>query len=69
MTTYLREARENVRDPKEAAFIKNIVKKIKRVGPFTGNGFFDVEKKTVTSMIGHTVTYLIVLIQFKTAEL
>ena len=44
------------------------MKKIERVGPFTGNGFFDVDKKTVTSMIGHTVTYLIVLIEFKTTE-
>ena len=48
---------------------ENLMKEIETIGPFTGAGFFDVEQKTVTSMIGSTVTYLIVLIQFKLAEL
>ena len=55
-------------DSVEVALIENTIKKIEMAGPFTGGGFFVVSMTTVTSMIGYTVTYLIVLIQFKTAE-
>ena len=59
---------EAVSDPRELAEIENIINDIESVGPFTGEGFFDVKKTTLTAMMGSTVTYLIVLIQFKTAE-
>ena len=52
----------------EAAWIDNIIDDIEAAGPLTGGGFFDVEQKTVTSIIGCTVTYLIVLLQFKSSE-
>ena len=59
---------ETVSDPRELAEIENIINDIESVGPFTGEGFFDVKKTTLTAMMGSTVTYLIVLIQFKTSE-
>ena len=69
LTRALRKKRvDTASDPKELATIDNIIDDIERVGPFTGEGFFCVEKTTITAMVGYTVTYLIVLIQFKTAE-
>ena len=56
-------------DVNQVAWIENIIDDIEAEGPLTGGGFFDVEQKTVTSIIGCTVTYLIVLLQFKTSEL
>ena len=58
---------EKIVDPGQFAQLENIIKDIEAIGPFTGCGFFDVEKRTVTSIIGYTVTYLIVLIEFKTS--
>ena len=58
---------ETIVDQGQFSKLENILKDIESVGPFTGCGFFNVEKKTVTSIIGYTVTYLIILIEFKTS--
>ena len=70
LTKSLKQKKMQVLDNlNEVACIDNIIDAIETVGPLTGGGFFDVEQKTVTSIIGCTVTYLIVLLQFKTSEL
>ena len=36
---------------------------LEKAGPFTGAGFFAIEKSSLTAMMGTTLTYTIVLIQ------
>ena len=48
--------------------VEQLVGRVNGLGPFSARGFFLVQKQTITSIIGSTVTYLIVLIQFKIAE-
>ena len=64
----LKEAKRNFTNTKEIGDAESLLDDIGSVGPFTGGGFFDVEQKPVTSMVGSTITYLIVLVQFKLAE-
>ena len=52
----LKEAKKNIVVPNEVANIKILIEKIRSVSPFNGGGFFDVDKKTVTSMVGSTVS-------------
>ena len=47
--------------------VDSLVTKITMVGPMTGGGMFYIDRRTMTTMFGATLTYLIVLIQFKTA--
>jgi hypothetical protein len=39
------------------------LRRVKETTAFTGNGYFGVDKTTLTAMISTTVTYLIVLLQ------
>ena len=59
---------ETRNDTKEISYIEDLIKRVECLSPFTGNEFFNVESQTVTSIVGSTVTYLIVLIQFKISE-
>ena len=45
--------------------IKNIVSNIQEVGPFSGLGYFDITRKTLTSMVSVSITYIIIIVQFK----
>ena len=38
---------------------------IDREQPFTALGFFNIERSTLTSLVGTILTYLIVLVQFE----
>ena len=46
--------------------LKILLKEVENVGPLSGNGYFDINRGTLTSMIGISVTYFIILLQFKT---
>ena len=48
--------------------IQIIVERMKTIEPLSGNGFFEVKKPTVTTIIGAAVTYMIILVQFKLSE-
>jgi hypothetical protein len=39
------------------------IKRLKETTTFTGNGYFVVDKATLTAMLSTTVTYLVVLVQ------
>jgi len=39
------------------------IKRVKETTTFTGNGYFVVDKATLTAMLSTTVTYLVVLVQ------
>lgn len=47
--------------------IKLLLKEIENLKPLNGNGYFEMKKETLTSIISTTVTYLIILLQFKNA--
>ena len=36
--------------------------------PFTAGGLFNVERSTLTTIVGTTLTYLIILVQFAQSE-
>jgi hypothetical protein len=42
------------------------IKRVKETTTFTGNGYFVVDKATLTAMLSTTVTYLVVLVQSPT---
>ena len=42
-----------------------LIDEIKTVPPLNGNGYFVLKKDTLTSIASTTVTYLIILLQFR----
>ena len=48
----------------DKAIIK-LIKTLEKTGPLSGYGLFTIERSTLTSMISTSITYLIILVQFK----
>ena len=46
--------------------LKILLKEVANVGPLSGNGYFDISRGTLTSIVSISVTYFIILLQFKT---
>ena len=59
----LKEAAEDVAIPEQAR--KEILRDIGDLDPISGYGLFTVDKTTLTSTVSVSITYLIVLLQFK----
>ena len=47
--------------------IKHLIEKVEKVSPLSGNGYFEISRETLTSIVGISITYLIILLQFRTA--
>ena len=47
--------------------IKSLIKEIENMPPLNGNGYFEIKKGTITSIVSTTVTYLIILLQFRSS--
>ena len=47
--------------------VKLLIKEIERTPPLSGNGYFELKRGTITSIISTSVTYLIILLQFRTS--
>ena len=45
--------------------IKNLIDDVAELEPLSGNGFFSISKATLTGMISVSITYIIILVQFK----
>ena len=45
--------------------IKSTIRKLEKMQPLNGNGYFNVTRETLTSIVSITVTYLIILLQFR----
>ena len=45
--------------------VKMLIKELASTGPLSGDGYFDVGRGTLTSMVSTTITYLIILMQFR----
>ena len=52
-------------DLREREQIRLLIKEIENVQPFNGNGYFTITKSTLTSMASTSITYLIILLQFR----
>ena len=50
------------------ADVENAMAELDSAGPFSAAGFFSIEKSTVMSIVGYSITYLIVLVQFRVSE-
>ena len=61
----LRRAAEDLEDRDDGKTIKDLVRDIEDLEPISGYGLFTVDRTTLTSTISVSITYLIVLIQFK----
>ena len=64
----LEEALIRTVDVKEREEMKILVKNIENVGPLNGNGYFDISRSTLTSVTSISITYLIILLQFRNIE-
>ena len=49
----------------ERQVIKNIIQNLSQMQPLTGNGFFAITRSTLTAMTSVSITYIIILVQFK----
>ena len=47
--------------------IKMVMEKVDNVKTLTGNGYFEISRSTLTSIVSISITYLIILLQFRTA--
>ena len=65
VTLQLRMAKE--KDPVEQMKIRFLIEKVEKTKPLSGNGYFEISKSTLASITSISVTYLIILLQFRTA--
>ena len=65
----LRRAAEDLEDRDDGRTIKDLVRDIEDLEPISGYGLFTVDRTTLTSTVSVSITYLIVLIQFKQTSL
>ena len=45
--------------------IKSTMRKLEKMRPLNGNGYFYITRETLTSIVSTTITYLIILLQFR----
>ena len=50
---------------KEREQLRILIKEIETVEPLNGNGYFTITKSTLTSIASTSITYLIILLQFR----
>ena len=63
----LQERMIHEKNPIEQMKIKFLIEKIENERPLSGNGYFEISRETLTSIVGISITYLIILVQFRTA--
>ena len=64
----LRNEMHGMKYRKERRVAKDLLHELETIGPFTGLGFFNIERRTITSMVSVAITYLFILVQFKMVE-
>ena len=55
------------KDATEQLKIKMVIEKVDNVKTLNGNGYFEISRATLTSIVSISITYLIILLQFRTA--
>ena len=61
-------AMEAVTSPQEQGRVRSIIRLYQDIDGFSANSFFTVNHGLVTAIMGYLATYLIVLVQFKLAD-
>ena len=56
---------EDLPKSEEDKEVSKLLKSLERTGPLTGCGLFQLQRNTLTSMVSTSITYLIILVQFK----
>ena len=67
MSTTLQQTLPSVTQDSEKKAMMNLIRDIDKSGPFTGRGYFDITKSTLTAMASVGITYVIILVQFRTS--
>ena len=57
-----------VTEPRQKNLIELKLKELDDVRPFSGNGYFEIGRGTLTSIVSTSITYFIILLQFKQSE-
>ena len=65
LNTPLEKMLINETDLTKKEYIKATIRKLEKTRPLNGNGYFNITRETLTSIISTTVTYLIILLQFR----
>ena len=65
LNTSLENMLVNEDDLKRKELIKATMRKLEKIRPLNGNGYFNITRETLTSIVSTTVTYLIILLQFR----
>ena len=55
------------RDVTEQLKLKILIEKVENMKTLNGNGYFEISREILTSIVGISITYLIILLQFRTA--
>ena len=67
LNTPLEKMLINENDITKKEYIRATMRKLEKTTPLNGNGYFIISKETLTSIVSTTVTYLIILVQFRKA--
>ena len=65
LNTPLEKMLINETDLTKKEHIKATMRKLEKTRPLNGNGYFNITRETLTSILSTTVTYLIILLQFR----
>ena len=55
----------NENDSSRQESIRIAIRKLEKTRPLNGNGYFNITRETLTSIVSTTITYLIILLQFR----
>ena len=67
LSVALQQSMIKEKDPVEQMKIRFLIEKVEKAKPLSGNGYFEISKLTLASITSISVTYLIILLQFRTA--
>ena len=67
LTAGLQEQLVDKEMEKEKEEIRNLIRDVEKTGPFSGLGYFKITKSTLVSMASVSITYIIILVQFRQA--
>ena len=67
LTAGLQEQLVDKEMEKEKEEIRNLIRDVEKTGPFSGLGYFEITKSTLVSMASVSITYIIILVQFRQA--
>ena len=67
LSTPLKQVLLTENDAMKKESLKILIKEVENVLPLGGNGYFTIGRSTLTSMLSISVTYFIILLQFRTA--